>query len=61
MRHDQVAPQLGKNLMSGITARNLAIGLTIIAFGLGKKVILADGMAGYVDPYYEAVAEGYDP
>ena len=61
VRHDQVASQLGKNLMLGITARNLAIGLTIIAFGLGKKVILADGMAGYVDPYYEAVAEGYDP
>ena len=61
MRHDQVAPQLGKNLILGITARNLAIGLTIIAFGLGKKVILADGMAGYVDPYYKLVVEGYDP
>ncbi|MCH8911640.1 MAG: MBOAT family protein [Chloroflexi bacterium] len=61
VRHDQVASQLGRNLSTGLTARNLAVGLTIIAFGLGKKVILADGIAGFVDPFYEEVASGYDP
>jgi alginate O-acetyltransferase complex protein AlgI len=61
VRYEQMSPQLGKNLLGGITSKNLAIGLTIITFGLGKKVILADGLAGYVDPFYEAVAGGYEP
>ena len=37
VRHEQMASQLGRNLLIGLTARNLAVGLTIIAFGLGKK------------------------
>jgi alginate O-acetyltransferase complex protein AlgI len=61
VRYEQMAPQFGKNLLGGITSKNLAIGLTIITFGLGKKVILADGLAGYVDPFYEAIAGGYEP
>jgi alginate O-acetyltransferase complex protein AlgI len=36
----------------------LALGLTLLAFGLFKKVVLADGIAEHVTPVYEAAAAG---
>jgi alginate O-acetyltransferase complex protein AlgI len=35
-----------------------AVGLTLFVFGLFKKVVLADGIAAYVTPLYEASAAG---
>lgn len=36
----------------------MAVGLTMITFGLFKKVVLADGMASYVTPIYTLAAGG---
>jgi alginate O-acetyltransferase complex protein AlgI len=36
----------------------LAAGLTLFCIGLFKKVVLADGIAAYVSPIYEAAAAG---
>jgi D-alanyl-lipoteichoic acid acyltransferase DltB (MBOAT superfamily) len=35
-----------------------AVGMTLFVFGLFKKVVLADGIAAYVTPLYEAAASG---
>jgi alginate O-acetyltransferase complex protein AlgI len=35
-------------------SRNIAVGLSLFAFGLFKKVVLADGIAEYVSPIYDA-------
>lgn len=37
---------------------DLAVGMTIIAIGLFKKVVLADSLAGYADPVFAAAAQG---
>src|SRR5690606_37345636 len=39
-------------------ARNLAVGFTIFALGLAKKVLIADHLATFVDPIFGAVAAG---
>jgi D-alanyl-lipoteichoic acid acyltransferase DltB (MBOAT superfamily) len=36
----------------------MAVGLTMISFGLFKKVVLADGMAAYVTPIYSHAGAG---
>ncbi|TAN73721.1 MAG: MBOAT family protein, partial [Magnetospirillum sp.] len=38
--------------------RDLAIGLTIFTLGLFKKVVLAETLAGYADPAFNAAAGG---
>ena len=38
--------------------RNFAVGGTIFAFGLFKKVVLADGVAVYASPVFDAAAQG---
>jgi alginate O-acetyltransferase complex protein AlgI len=37
---------------------NIAVGLSLFAFGLFKKVVLADGIAEHVSPIYESAAAG---
>jgi len=37
---------------------DLAVGLTLLVFGLFKKVVLADGIAAHVSPVYAAAAAG---
>ncbi len=37
---------------------NVAVGLTLLAFGLFKKVVVADGLAKFVTPIYERVTSG---
>jgi len=39
-------------------AENVTVGLTLLVFGLFKKVVLADHMARYVTPIYEHSAAG---
>src|SRR5258707_6857109 len=39
-------------------AENLSVGLTIFIIGLCKKVVLADGMAGFAAPVFESAAPG---
>ena len=59
VHHSEMLPQLAsKKLLGGLTARNLAVGGTIFAVGLGKKVLLADSLGGYADPIFDAAARG---
>ncbi len=37
---------------------NVSIGLTFFSIGLAKKVLLADNLAGYATPMFDAAAAG---
>jgi alginate O-acetyltransferase complex protein AlgI len=54
----EIFPQFDRNLLRPLVSRNFAIGLTIFTVGLFKKVVLADGVAGYAGPVFEAAANG---
>jgi alginate O-acetyltransferase complex protein AlgI len=56
----EVMPQLQKPLFGKLIARNLMVGLVIFSIGLFKKTVIADTLAIYVDPLYEAVRRGHD-
>jgi len=56
----EVMPQLQKPLFGKLIARNLMVGLVIFSIGLFKKTVIADTLAIYVDPLYEAVRRGQD-
>ena len=50
VHHKEMMPQFVKNTIYKIRSKNLAIGLTIFALGLFKKVIIADGISVYSIP-----------
>jgi alginate O-acetyltransferase complex protein AlgI len=58
VHHRDMLPQFGKSLVSQVNARNLAAGTTIFAIGLFKKVMLADEMAKFASPVFNAASEG---
>jgi alginate O-acetyltransferase complex protein AlgI len=58
VHHAEVMPQFKDKRIFGIKAENLAIGLTIFAIGLFKKAVLADGIAVYADPVFQAAEQG---
>lgn len=57
VHHREMMPQFNKIQLSD-NRKNLTIGLTIFAFGLFKKVILADSISEYVSPIYAEAAVG---
>lgn len=58
LHHKQMMPQFGLPETYRISSASLAIGLTIFAIGLFKKVVLADGIAVYVAPVFSAAEQG---
>jgi D-alanyl-lipoteichoic acid acyltransferase DltB (MBOAT superfamily) len=52
----EVIPQFHNRLFGRLEGRNMLVGLTIFAIGLAKKVIIADSIALYHNPLYDAVA-----
>ena len=54
----EMLPQFSSGSAFTRVARNLAIGLSIFALGLGKKVIVADHLAAFVDPIFATVGAG---
>ena len=58
VRHDELLPQLERPGLGRLDAQRLAVGLTLVAIGLAKKVVLADGLAGCADPVFAAAAGG---
>ena len=56
VHHHEVMPQFGRGRPRRLD-RHLSVGLTILAIGLFKKTVLADGIAAFVDPVFTA-AEG---
>ena len=57
VRWSDLGPQIA-TLKARVCWDNVALGLTIFAFGLGKKVLIADGLAPHVAPVFDAAAEG---
>ena len=56
----EVMPQLQKPLFGKLIARNLMVGLVLFSIGLFKKTVLADTLAIYVKPLYEAARHGQE-
>lgn len=59
VRYPQMGPQL--DALAGLRADNLARGFTLLAFGLGKKVLLADSIGAYADAVFNAASRGIWP
>lgn len=57
VHYREMMPQFERNTCR-TDGQSLAIGLTMICFGLFKKVVLADGMAAHVSPVYAQAALG---
>jgi len=51
-------PQFARDTLYRLKAEHLAVGITIFALGLFKKVVLADGIAVYATPVFGAAEAG---
>jgi D-alanyl-lipoteichoic acid acyltransferase DltB (MBOAT superfamily) len=58
LHHREMMPQFARAEIYRLDFENLAVGVTIFVIGLFKKVILADGVAPYVAPVFDAPAAG---
>jgi alginate O-acetyltransferase complex protein AlgI len=58
VHHKEMMPQFEKLRPRGELWADIAVGLTIIAIGLFKKVVLADSLAQYADPLFSAAEQG---
>ena len=56
VHHSEAMPQFQKR--GPVQASAIAMGLTIFAIGLAKKVLLADSVAGYATPQFDVAAAG---
>ncbi|WP_235602637.1 MBOAT family O-acyltransferase [Nodularia spumigena] len=61
IHHSEVMPQFADKSIHRFNPENLAVGLTIFSLGLFKKVIFADGVAGYASPLFNSAAQGVLP
>jgi alginate O-acetyltransferase complex protein AlgI len=59
--HKEIMPQFAVPAEARRRGEDLAIGLTIFVIGLFKKIVLADGIAFYAGPVFEAAAHGGSP
>jgi len=58
VHHREMLPQFTRQISSQINPTNFAVGISIFAIGLFKKVALADDIAIYADPIFYAAAKG---
>ena len=56
VHHKEVLPQFATRYR--LASRDLAVGLVIFVFGLGKKVLLADEVAVFATPVFQAADAG---
>lgn len=61
LHHKQMMPQFGFSRTYRPNVGNIALGLSVFAIGLFKKVILADQFALYANPVFDAVGGGAQP
>ncbi|MEM9439386.1 MAG: MBOAT family protein, partial [Pseudomonadota bacterium] len=61
VHHREMMPQFSKDHQPSETTLNVTVGLTLFAFGLFKKIVLADQFGVYADQLFEAVSVGYQP
>ncbi len=60
LHHKEMMPQFAHTSTYRFSYENLAVGGTIFFIGLFKKIILADGIAAYVPPVFNAPAAGVE-
>lgn len=58
VHHKDVLPQFGSSQSLRAHLPNISIGLSIFFIGLFKKAVIADGVAGYGTPVFDAAAGG---
>ena len=58
LHHAEVMPQFARAETFRFSPENFAVGLTIFAIGLFKKVVLADGIAEFATPVFDAAGKG---
>lgn len=58
LHHKQMMPQFAQAETYRMSWENVSIGLTFFSIGLAKKVLLADNLAGYATPMFDAAAAG---
>jgi D-alanyl-lipoteichoic acid acyltransferase DltB (MBOAT superfamily) len=58
VRWGELGPQIADGRMRRVDWANVAMGLTMFAIGLAKKVLLADPIAVHVAPVFDAAAAG---
>ena len=56
LHHKEIMPQFGHSSMYRFNALNFSAGLTYFVLGLFKKVVIADGIAGFATPVFAAAA-----
>lgn len=60
VHHKEMLPQFGNRKIYSFSYEQLAIGVTIFSMGLFKKVVMADGVAQYATPVFDAAGRGVD-
>jgi D-alanyl-lipoteichoic acid acyltransferase DltB (MBOAT superfamily) len=58
VHHREVMPQFNEPRIYRFSYENLAVGVTIFALGLFKKVMIADNIALHATPVFDAAAQG---
>jgi alginate O-acetyltransferase complex protein AlgI len=61
VHHGQLMPQFKSENFSRLNSKNIAIGLSVLAVGLVKKVIFADQLATISDPIFAIAAKNGIP
>lgn len=61
LHHAQMMPQFREPATYRLNVQNIAPGLLIFAFGLFKKIVLADGISPYADAVFNAAEAGHQP
>ncbi len=61
LHHAQMMPQFRDTAIYRFNSGNFTAGLAIFAFGLFKKVVLADGISPYADSIFNSVETGAVP
>jgi len=58
LHHREMMPQFDRQATYRLNWENIAVGLTMFIFGLFKKTVIADDMAGFASPAFDAAAAG---
>jgi D-alanyl-lipoteichoic acid acyltransferase DltB (MBOAT superfamily) len=58
VHHKEMLPQFANNAAYKLNHENIAVGITIFILGLFKKVVLADNIALYATPVFDAAEQG---
>ena len=58
VHHRELIPQFARKGLCRLRLKAVAVGVTIFVIGLFKKVVLADGVAQYSTPVFDAARDG---